>query len=153
MKPEFTVGPDMLCALREGEQPGMADVPLRERLADRADEALADAAVPQIRADRQRAEKADAAPPRRKVGTDHATVLLGREGGGVLGAEASPHIIEIGPEILRIRCPQKGPERYPKKPFRFGKIGFCERADVGHSSPPVLPSPMCARSLRGATSR
>jgi hypothetical protein len=42
----------------------MADVPLREHLADRADEALADAAVPQIGADRVAAPRWQAAKDR-----------------------------------------------------------------------------------------
>src|SRR5205807_9165243 len=45
VKAELAVKPDVLGALREGEEPGVADAPAFERLARGGDEALADAAI------------------------------------------------------------------------------------------------------------
>ena len=52
MKPEFSVEPDMLGALRKGEEAGVADTPAFEGIAGGGDEPLADAGIPEVGPDR-----------------------------------------------------------------------------------------------------
>src|SRR5439155_24924028 len=79
VKPELAVEPDMLGALREGEEPGMADAPALENVAGGGDQALTDTRVPQIGPRRQRPEKPDAAPIGREIRAGERAILLGRE--------------------------------------------------------------------------
>src|SRR5258708_733699 len=87
-KPELAVEPDMLGALCEGEEPGMASAPSIERVTRGGDEALTDTAVVTVGTHRYRAKKANATPARREVRTQELAILFGREGRDVLGAEA-----------------------------------------------------------------
>src|SRR5262249_27785948 len=145
MEAELAVKRDMLRAVREREQAGMADAPALELLAGRGDEALADAAVPEIRADRQRPENPDAAPTDREVRSRQRAVLLGGEGGDVIGAKAAVDVIPIGPEILQVGRADKGAEGQRYDSLRFRQIGVGEWANDSHAR--LLTTHKCPRML------
>jgi hypothetical protein len=125
----------MFGALREGEQPGMADTPILELFAGCSHEALSDPAVPQIGPGRQGSEKADTAPARRETRSEDGTrLILCSESGCVLGPEAAIDIIEVAPKSLWIGCAQEGPEGKPQDALRLRQVGFLQRANDPHAS-------------------
>ena len=129
----------MLGALGKGEQPSMAHTPRIQLIAGRPDEALSDAALPYIGPCRQRPEKADAAPARREIRSDkHALVVFGSERGSVLGSKPAIDIVEVAPELLRVRYAEKGAEGDPNDALRLGQVGLGKRANDGHILPPVI---------------
>src|SRR6516162_11375833 len=116
----------------------MAHTPSIQLIASRGDKPLPDAAVPQIGPGRQRPAKADAAPARREIRSDERTlVVLRGEGGSVFGLEPAMDIVEVAPELLRVRRAEKGPKGNPHDALRFRQIGLSERANDRHE---LLPA-------------
>jgi hypothetical protein len=103
----------MLGALGKSKEPGMADTPSIQLIAGRGAEALPDAAVPEIGPSRQWPEEADAAPAGCEIRPDkHALIVFRSESGGVLGPEpAIIDIVEVAPELLRVRRREKSRRR------------------------------------------
>src|SRR5258708_37611201 len=89
MEAELAVESDMLGALREGEEAGMAGAPSVERITGSGDQTLPDALIVEVGTHRERAEKTDAAPAGREIRAQQLAIPFGRERGDVLGAETS----------------------------------------------------------------
>src|SRR5947208_14872222 len=115
----------------------MARAPMRELVRHRCDQGLGDVLVPQIGPDRERAEKADAAPVGGEVDAGERAVVVGREGDGVLAAEAAIDVIEIGPEIVEIGDAEEGTEGAPHDALPLWQVALFKWTNVEHV--PILP--------------
>jgi hypothetical protein len=113
----------MLGALGKGEEPGMAHTPSVQLIANPGDEKLPDAGVPQIRPGRQWPEKADVSPARREIRPYKLAVVIFRSvRSSVLRPEPSIEIVEVAPELLRVRCAEKSPKATPDDALRIDRL-------------------------------
>ena len=154
-EPEFAVKRDVQRALRESAQPGMADPPIFELVADGFDQGLADAPPLPLRAHRDRPEKAETAPARREIRADQLAVQLRSKARDVLGPEPAIDIVAISPEILRIRRAQERPESGAADTPRLRQIGTGQWSDHRTHFPSLSRQPrraQCSASTRLANS-
>ena len=148
---------DVLGALGEGEQAGVAGLPRREDVHGRVEQPLGDATVPVGGRHGERTEEADTAPVGREVGPDQLTVDLGGHRGGRVGRPAGADELGVAEEVLGIGSAEEGAERQPEDPVGPVEVGLDERADdhlggIGHEPIPLLdPTPQrtAARARRG----
>ena len=121
---------EVLGAVREGEEPGLTDVPARECLEDGLQEPTPDAAIPVAGIDAERPEEAERAPARCEDRPDDVAVELG--GPGVLGRGAKPraHAVGVAERRARIRQAANRPERKPHHMVRGLDVVGAHRSDV-----------------------
>src|SRR5262249_53827713 len=92
---ELLVQGDVLRALREREEPALADAPFVEYGHGGLEQALANAGVPAIWANAERAENPETAPARGNARADQLAVAEGAEGGFGLRAPARPDHLRV----------------------------------------------------------
>src|SRR6267154_5528687 len=131
MEAELAVETDMLGALREGEEAGMADTPSVERITGSGDQTLADALIVEVGTHRERAEETDAAPADREIRAQELAIPFGRERGDVLGAETGMGIRRER-EVFEIGCAEKSTEGVPDDALSLGQVALDQRTDDDH---------------------
>src|SRR5688572_19612854 len=120
----------MLGAVREGEEPGLTNVPARERLEDGPQQLASDAAIPEAGMDAERAKEAERAPARCEHRPYDFPVDLGGPGTLRRGTEPRAHGVGIAERGARIGETANRPEREPQYPVRRVEVLGAHGPDV-----------------------
>src|SRR5256885_7101740 len=149
---ELLVQRHVLRALREGEEPRLADAPSFEQRHRRLGQALADPAFPTIWPHGDRAENAEAAPARREARAQQLLAAKGAERRRGVRPPPRLHEVRVAAEGQRLGQAELGAESETEYLVGRGEIAFDQRADCDlHSPPAALPGPIASTASRCAS--